>query len=84
MKTLATAVLLISTLASGQTSKSATAAPKAPRPQVIQFGESDVIDGVRLSADVDFIVAPSHPGFRNLIKIRSDFSDKLLASVNEL
>jgi hypothetical protein len=50
----------------------------------LDFTNSDVIDGTRVIPLGELYVAKPTPVFKRLITVRTNFNDKLLASVNEL
>jgi hypothetical protein len=83
MRKLSALALVVSSLAFAQTSKTQPA-PKQPKPQEIDFVTGSLIDGER---DVPFeqrFVAHTPPKFSTLIKVRMNFDDKLMQSVNEM
>ena len=78
MKTALVAALLFTLPALAQAGQS----PK-PKPQVIDF-EALEIEGQTLKPDVSFVDSKPSAKFDSLIRVRADFADKLLSSVNEL
>ena len=83
MKAVFAAVLLVSTLAAAQTRQPAKAAPRE-RTTRVDFETDDLIDGVRTGPQVTVIDSRPQATFSTLIKVRQDFSDKLLESVHAL
>jgi len=80
-------LVVVAVIAAGssfaQTEKKKVEAPKAPVSHV-EFGEGDVIDGTVDGPDMGLVTSAPKPRFGNMIKIRTNFSDKLLQSVHEL
>jgi hypothetical protein len=68
---LAAALVLVPALALAQRS------PQADRKQEVVFGPDDVIDGNRTGPDMSFVEARPSAIFKNLIKLRKDFNDKI-------
>lgn len=67
-----------------QTQKPATRAAPAARTQTVDFGEGDLINGDRASGQAELTTSTPKARFDSLIKVRSNFDDKLLSSVNEM
>lgn len=82
MRKLTALVLVVSSLAFAQT-ESAKPAQK-PKPQNIIFGEGSDIDGEFAVPMGELYTIPDKPKFSSLIKVRTSFNDKLMASVHEL
>jgi hypothetical protein len=85
---LAVVVLVVSCSAFAQNqaasaTQKAEAAKKAPATQQVTFGD-DLIDGERLLPLGEIYTAPPASQFDCLIKVRTNFNDKLMQSVNEL
>lgn len=78
MRKLTALVLVVSSLAFAQTE-----APK-PKAQEVTFENGSDIDGRRQSPLNSYIVNQRKSVFKNLIKVRADFNDKLAASVHEM
>ncbi|MBX7098201.1 MAG: hypothetical protein K1X89_10855 [Myxococcaceae bacterium] len=83
MRAVAAAVLLVSTFAFAQTANGTKAPPKE-RTTHVDFETDDLIDGVRAGPLGGVIDSRRPTTFSNLIKVRQDFSDKLLESVHAL
>lgn len=85
MRKLTALLLVVSSLALAQTEPPKTQ-PKGKQPvQNVIFGD-DLIecDGCILRPDADVVVSAPRAKFGNLIKIRVNFDDKLMASVHQL
>jgi hypothetical protein len=85
---LAVVVLVVSCSAFAQnqvvpTTQKPEASKKAPATQHVTFGD-DLIDGERFLPLGELYTAPPASQFDCLIKVRTNFNDKLLQSVNEL
>ncbi len=81
MRTFIALALVVSSITLAQTE-----APK-PSPQKVQkvtFGEGDIIDGKTEGPDIGYIHGKNRAVFKPLIKVRSNFDDKLRNSVYEL
>ncbi|MFT3709101.1 MAG: hypothetical protein QM817_15760 [Archangium sp.] len=55
-----------------------------PKPQNIIFDGNDLIEAGVATPDGEFVTSRPQPKFGNLIKVRVNFNDKLMASVHEL
>jgi hypothetical protein len=60
-----------------------SAEPKKVPVQRIDFGE-DVLQGTTLSPDLDIYVVRNPPKFPKLIKVRENFDDKIVRSVDQM
>jgi hypothetical protein len=83
MRRVALVLSLVASVASAQQSSPPKSERKAPVKN-LDFTEGDLIDGARLIPLGDIYLAKPKPGFKSLITVRTNFNDKLLASVNEL
>lgn len=81
MRSLIAIVLLTAVVSSAQTP---TPPAKAPKPQTLDFADGLEVDGTTQQPLVGIYFVPPARKFSNLIKVRMNFNDKLLASVNEL
>lgn len=82
MKTALLAALLFAVPALAQTTKPSPAAPSAKK-TVIEFEGSEILCTDVGPEDTVITTKPTAK-FGSLIKVRTDFADKLMASVNEL
>jgi hypothetical protein len=82
MRRVALVLSLVASVASAQQ----PSPPKERKVPVknLDFTEGDLIDGARLIPLGEIYLAKPKPGFKSLITVRTNFNDKLLASVNEL
>jgi hypothetical protein len=62
---------------------SAAWAQQPKKVQEIKFGPEE-IEGRRKAPDVSHIVANKPPPFGNLIKVRDNFADKIMKSVDQM
>jgi hypothetical protein len=82
MRFVLVAALLLSSVSFAQNS---TGAEKGRQPKTeIRFDENELIDGTTRGPDGALIDAPPPIVFQSLIRIRTNFADKLMNSVNEL
>lgn len=59
------------------------AQPKPAPPQRIDFGE-DLIEATTKTPDGTIITYRNSPKFKNLIKVRENFDDKIVRSVDQM
>lgn len=78
MRSLTVGLLLLASISLAQ-----QPAPQKPRPQNIEFGESD-IDGKRATPLGDIYLPPLKKKFDSMIRVRMNFNDKLRESVHEM
>ena len=52
--------------------------------QEVRFSEPEQIDGQRKAPDVSHISVHKGPTFSNLIKVRENFADKIMKSVDQM
>lgn len=72
--------LVVSTVAFAQTEQ-----PKqTPKPQNVNFAEGSDIDGTVVTPLTSYNLVKDKVRFDSLIKMRTDFNDKLAASVYEM
>jgi hypothetical protein len=83
MRKLIALTLVVSSLAFAQTEPPKSQTTK-PKPQNIIFGEGSDIDGEFAVPMGELYTIPDKPKFSSLIKVRTSFNDKLMASVHEL
>ena len=55
-----------------------------PKPQKIVFDEPDLVTGDLKTPDADIIETSYRPVFGNLIKVRKNFDDKIVKSVEQM
>jgi hypothetical protein len=58
--------------------------PQTRKPAEIIFGDGDVIDGDTSKPDVEYLTRGGCVRHANLIRVREDFKDKVMASASEL
>ena len=83
MSRFALVLSLVASLASAQQPAPQKSERKVPVKN-LDFAEGDLIDGTRLIPLGELYLAKPKPGFKSLITVRTNFNDKLLASVTEL
>lgn len=81
MRVLLAALVLVSQVSFAQTS--AGTEKRQPKTE-IRFDENELIDGTTRGPDGQLIDAPPPIAFESLIRVRTNFADKLKASVSEL
>jgi len=60
-----------------------SAEPKKAAAQHIDF-ENDLIKGSTLTSDIEVITYRNSPKFKSLIKVRENFDDKIVRSVDQM
>jgi hypothetical protein len=84
MRKLTLVAVLLSSMAFAQTGKKQVESKPLPKTQTLIFG-----DGSEITADVERpydeqITTRPHAKFGSMIRVRTDFNDKLMQSVHEL
>jgi hypothetical protein len=68
----------------GSFSFAQTAQPRPPPEKQIIFGEDDLISGETTKPDVELLQGGAHAAHESLLKPRTEFKEKVLASVHQL
>jgi hypothetical protein len=81
MRLVLVAVLVLSSVSFAQNT---SGAQKRVPQTTINFEDPDLVDGTLKSPDAEMIRGRVHIRFTSMIRVRSNFADKLMHSVNEL
>lgn len=84
MRKLTLVAVFLSSVAFAQTEKKPVESKQVAKTQTLIFGDGTEIDGEADRPDIAFVESARRPGFKSLIKVRTNFADKLLESVHEL
>jgi hypothetical protein len=84
MRTLVIAAALFATLASAQSSEPSPQPHLNARQTIVIFEPGDDILGGNAGPQIETVVTPVKPSFASLLRLRENFRDKLIQSVNEL
>jgi hypothetical protein len=84
MKVALAAVLASLSLSATALAQTPRQTPKPPAPVALHFDEGDLIEGTLQKPDGDDITIRRGVRFESLIRLRSEFSDKLMHSAANL
>ena len=59
-------------------------APHTPAPQILNIEDGEVLEGTKAGPDAEMVVTTGRPRHDGVIQTRTNFKDKVLASVSEM